>query len=173
MKDIEKRIRVNQGIRAREVRVIGPEGEQFGIMPPAEAIRVAEEKGLDLVEVAPTAVPPVCRIMNYGKFKYEQSKKQHIMKQHQKVSHVKEVKVRPHIDTHDLEFKMRHARRFLEDGNKAKVTMMFRGRELSHIERGKNVLEEFVKGVEDIGVVEQPPTMEGRNMIMIIAPKPA
>lgn len=171
MKYIEKRIRVNQGIRTREVRVIGSAGEQLGIMPTAEAIRVAEEKGLDLVEVAPTAVPPVCRIMNYGKFKYEQSKKQHIMKQHQKVSHVKEVKIRPSTDTHDLEFKMRHVRRFLQDGNKAKVTMMFRGRELSHVDLGKSVLEEFAKGVEDIGVVEQPPKMEGRSMMMVIAPK--
>lgn len=171
MKYIEKRVRVNQGIRAREVRVIGSGGEQLGIMPTAEAIRMAEEKGLDLVEVAPTAVPPVCRIMDYGKFKYEQSKKQHIMKQHQKVSHVKEVKIRPYTDTHDLEFKMRHVRRFLQDGNKAKVTMMFRGRELSHVDLGKSVLEGFAKGVEDIGVVEHPPRMEGHNMIMVIAPK--
>ena len=132
---------------------------------------MAEEAGLDLVEVAPTADPPVCRIMDYGKFKYQLSKKAHDAKKKQTVVNVKEVKVSPKTEEHDIQFKLRHMRRFLESGDKVKVTMLFRGREITHTEIGKEILDRIVKEVEDIGVVEQDPKLEGRHMVMVIAPQ--
>jgi len=167
----EKRVRVNRQIRISPVRVISPDGEQLGIMPVEEALALAEDQGLDLVEVAPTARPPVCRIMDYGKYKYEEARKirQARKKQHQ--IQVKEVKFRPGIEVHDFEFKVRHARRFLEEGNKVKATMMFRGRQMAHPELGREVLTRVAEAVEDVGRVESEPLMEGRNMTMILAPR--
>lgn len=157
-------------IRAREVRVIGPEGEQLGIMGIKEAILAAEEKGLDLVEVASTAAPPVCRIMDFGKFKYQQSKKAQLAKKKQKVILVKEIKVRPKTDRHDLEVKAKHALRFLSEGNKIKVTVRFRGREIVHADRGQMVLNQLMEMLAGSATIEAPAKLEGKNMVMVLAP---
>lgn len=157
-------------IDAREVLVIGPEGEQMGVLSKQEAIAAAEEAGLDLVEVAPNADPPVCRIMDFGKFKYQQSKKAQLAKKKQKIIQVKELKVRPKTDDHDLETKAKHARRFLGEGNKLKVTVRFRGREIVHPERGEIILEKLMSLIEDVGIIESRPKMEGRTMVMVVAP---
>ena len=157
-------------IDAREVLVIGPEGEQMGVLTKQDALAAAEEVGLDLVEVAPNADPPVCRIMDFGKFKYQQSKKAQIAKKKQKIIQVKEIKIRPKTDHHDLETKAKHARRFLDEGNKLKVTVRFRGREIVHPERGEIILGKLMELIEDIGTVESRPKMEGRTMVMIVAP---
>jgi translation initiation factor IF-3 len=167
----EKKIAVNRMITARELRVIGPEGEQLGILEKHNAIAAAEDLGLDLVEVAPNADPPVCRIMDYGKYKYEQSKKAQQAKKNQKVIHIKEIKIRPKTDMHDLETKAKHARRFLGEGNKLKITVRFRGREIVHIDRGKMVLDKLMELLDDVSVVEAPAKMEGRNLVMILAPE--
>jgi translation initiation factor IF-3 len=158
-------------IRVREVRLVAEDGEQLGIMPTRDALRIAQEKGLDLVEVAPTARPPVCRIMDYGKFKYEQSKREREAHKKQKVVNVKEVKMRPNIEDHDFEVRVRNTEKFLKAGDKVKCTIMFRGREILHAELGKRVLDELLKRVEDLCIVERPAKVEGRNMIMILAPK--
>lgn len=163
--------RTNQKIKAREVRLISPDGEQLGIFMTSEALRRAEEDGLDLVEVAPGADPPVCRIMDYGKYKYQQQKKEHEAKKKQTYIQLKEIKVRPKIKEHDLETKVRHVRRFLQAGNKAKITVIFRWRELSHPEMGKEVLERVQQMVEDLAQVESQPKMETRSMTMVLAPK--
>jgi translation initiation factor IF-3 len=157
-------------IDAREVLVIGPEGEQMGVLAKQEAIAAAEEAGLDLVEVAPNADPPVCRIMDFGKFKYQQSKKAQIAKKKQKIIQVKEIKVRPKTDDHDLETKAKHARRFLGEGNKLKVTVRFRGREIVHPERGEIILGKLMELIEDVGTIESRPKMEGRTMVMVVTP---
>ncbi len=162
---------INWGIRASEVRVITSDGKQAGILPLKEAMRLAEEQGLDLVEVAANATPPVCRIMNYGKYKYQQSKRSHESRKHQTVIQVKELKLRPRTDEHDFQFKLRHAKRFLEEGNKVKVSVLFRGREMAYPEFGKEILNRFIEGVKDLMVVEQAPRLEGRNMIAILSPK--
>ncbi len=148
------------------------EGEQLGILPVRDAMAKAEEAGLDLVEVAPTNSPPVCRIMDYGKYKYELSKKMHAQKVHQKGTHLKEVKMRPFTSQHDLDFKLRHIKRFLEEGNKVKVTVMFRGREMAYQQKGRDLLQKVSEDIGAQGNVEQKPTMEGRNMIMMVTPKP-
>ena len=163
---------MNEQIRVREVRVISPEGEQLGIFPTHEALRMAYERDLDLVEVAPQARPPVCRIMDYGKFKYEQAKRDREARKRQKIVEIKEVKMRPRIDQHDFEVKLRNARRFLEEGDKVKATIMFRGREIVHADLGRQVLERLARAVEDIATVERRPVVEGRNMTMILAPRP-
>jgi translation initiation factor IF-3 len=167
----DKRVRVNRQIRISPVRVIAADGEQLGIMAVEEALAAAENLGLDLVEVAPTARPPVVRIMDYGKFKYEEARKARLARKKQHHIQIKEVKMRPGIEAHDLEFKMRHARRFLEEGNKVKVTMMFRGRQMAHPEFGREVLVKVADLLHDIGKVEVMPSMEGRTMTMVIAPK--
>ena len=167
----EKRVRVNRQIRISPVRVIDPDGVQLGIMPIEEALAAAEERGLDLVEVAPNARPPVCRIMDYGKYKYEEARKARLARKKQHQVQVKEVKFRPGIEAHDFEFKVRHARRFLQEGDKVKATMMFRGRQMAHPELGREVLDRVAQAVEDVGKVEVEPTMEGRNMTMILAPR--
>jgi translation initiation factor IF-3 len=167
----EKRVRINRQIRISPVRVIGDDGEQLGIMPVDQAIESAESKGLDLVEVAPNSRPPVVRIMDYGKFKYEQARKARQAKKKQQNIHLKEVKFRPGIEEHDLEFKLRHARRFLEEGNKVKATMMFRGRQVAHPELGREVLSRVAGELEDVGKVESNPVLEGRNMVMVLAPR--
>jgi translation initiation factor IF-3 len=158
-------------IRVKEVRVISSEGEQLGVMPTRDALRKAEEAGLDLVEVAPTANPPVCRIMDFGKYKYEMSKKAHESRKHQTVITIKEIKLRPRTDEHDIEFKLNNIKRFLADGDKVKVSIMFRGREMAHPEQGRALLERLVKELENEAVVEQHPRMEGRNMFLMLGAK--
>ena len=162
---------INWGIRASEVRVITSDGKQVGILPLKEAMKLAEEQGLDLVEVAANATPPVCRIMNYGKYKYQQSKRTHDARKHQTVIQVKEVKLRPRTEEHDFQFKLRHAKKFLEEGNKVKVSVLFRGREMAYPEFGKEILTRFIEGVKDLMVIEQTPRLEGRNMVTILTPK--
>ncbi len=166
----EQRVRVNDQIRISPIRLIDADGEQLGIVSLDEARNRATEAGLDLVEVAPDARPPVCRLMDYGKFKYEEARRAREAKKKQHTMQVKEVKYRPGIEEHDYEFKTRHVRRFLEDGDKVKVTMMFRGRQLSHPELGLEVLERVLGDVEDIGKIESQPTREGRTMMMVLAP---
>ncbi len=155
-----------------EVRVIGDDGGQLGVMPTHEAMRMAEEKGLDLVEVSPKAAPPVCRIMDYGKFKYEQAKKTNQAKKHASTIEIKEIKFRPKTDGHDYDFKVRHIRRFLEEGNKVRLVIAFRGREIVHPETGRRVLERVIKDCTDVAHVEQIPMMDGRRMVMTVSPKP-
>jgi translation initiation factor IF-3 len=150
--------------------VISPDGEQLGILAIERALEIAEEQGLDLVEVAPLARPPVCRIMDYGKFKYEEQRQQREARKKQHQVQIKEVKMRPGIEDHDYDFKMRHARRFLEEGNKVKLTMMFRGRQMAHPEFGRRVLERVSTELQDISKVESYPSLEGRSMIMVLAP---
>ena len=171
MKRIAKEININWNIRAPEVRVIDSGGKQVGVLPLKEAMKTAEEQGLDLVEVAPNSNPPVCRIMNYGKYKYQQSKRTQEARKHQTIIQVKEVKVRPRTEEHDFQFKLRHVKRFLSEGNKVKISMLFRGREIAHPEFGKELLNRFLEEVKDLMVLEQAPRLEGRNMVMIVAPK--
>ena len=168
---INDKTRVNHQIRISPVRVIDPDGEQLGILPIEKAMEAAEERGLDLVEVAPMARPPVCRIMDYGKFRYEEQRKAREARKKQQHVHIKEVKMRPGIEDHDYDFKLRHARRFLEEGNKVKLTMMFRGRQVAYPELGREVLLRVAQEVSDLSKVETAPQMEGRSMTMILAPK--
>jgi translation initiation factor IF-3 len=163
---------VNRRIRVPEVRVIAADDRQLGILPTHEAMRMAEEAGLDLVEVSPKAMPPVCRIMDYGKFKFEQAKKARQARKHASVIEVKEIKFRPKTDEHDFEFKVRHCRRFLEEGNKVRLVIAFRGREIVHPETGKAMLDEVIKALLDIAHVEQMPMMDGKRMMMVISPRP-
>jgi len=163
--------RTNYGIKVREVRVIDADGGQLGILDTREAIKKAEEAGLDLVEVAPTAKPPVCRIMDFGKYKYEIAKKAAESRKHQTVIVVKEIKLRPRTDDHDINFKMNNMKRFLEEGNKVKVTIMFRGREMAHTEQGRALLDKVVTELQNEAVVEQSPRMEGRNMTLLLGAK--
>ncbi len=167
----DKRVRVNRQIRISPVRVIDEEGEQLGILPVEQALAMADEQGLDLVEVAPTARPPVCRIMDYGKFKYEEARKARKARKKQHQVQIKEVKFRPGIEEHDFEFKIRHARRFLEEGNKVKATMMFRGRQVARADLGRQVLSRVAVALDDVGRVESEPALEGRNMTMIVGPR--
>jgi translation initiation factor IF-3 len=153
------------------VRVVSGEGEQLGILPISEALRIAAERELDLVEVAPEAVPPVCRIMDFGKFKYQQSRRAKDARKKQTIIQVKEVKMGPKTDDHDFQFKARHVRRFLEDGNKAKVTIRFRGREMAHTELGRKLLDRMSHDLTDIATIESFPKLEGRNLVMILTPK--
>ena len=162
---------MNRQIRISPVRVIAPDGSQLGILEVDVALARAQEEGLDLVEVAPMARPPVVRIMDYGKFKFEQAKQARIAKKKQHVILLKEVKYRPGIDDHDFDTKTRHARRFLEEGNKVKVTMMFRGRQVAHPELGKEVLDRVASELADLGKIETDAKLEGKNMTMILAPK--
>jgi translation initiation factor IF-3 len=158
-------------IRVREVRVISPEGEQLGILPIEEALALAQERELDLVEVAPNERPPVCRIMDYGKYKYQQSKRSQEAKKRQKVIQIKEIKMRPKTEEHDYQFKARHAQRFLEEGNKVKVTLLFRGREMDHIALGQRLLDRIITDCKDVSTVEQHPRMEGQTLSLILAPR--
>jgi translation initiation factor IF-3 len=167
----EKRTRVNRQIRISPVRVITSTGEQLGVLPIEEALAAAAERGLDLVEVAPLARPPVVKIMDYGKYKFEQAKAARAAKKKQHIIQLKEVKFRPGIDDHDFEFKTRHAREFLGEGNKVKVTMMYRGRQMAHLEFGRAVLDRVAAALADVGKIEMDAKLEGRNMTMVIAPK--
>jgi translation initiation factor IF-3 len=171
-RDISRDLRVNHEIRAREVRLIDDEGRQLGVMPLREALRVAAERGLDLVEVAPTAQPVVCRIMDWGRFKYEQAKREREARRKQHIVGIKELKMRPSIEDHDFDVKARNAERFLRDGDKVKVTVMFRGREIVHANLGREVLQRLAERLRSVGAVEQEPRVEGRNMVMVIAPRP-
>ena len=168
---ISKDWRINEEIRAREVRLVDENGEQVGIVPIREALQMAEEKGLDLVEVAPGAKPPVCRLMDYGKFRYEQSKRDKEARKKQKVITVKEVKMRTRIEDHDFMVKSRNARKFLDAGDKVKVTIMFKGREISHIDLGKDLCNKLAEDLKNVALVEREPRVEGRNMVMILAPR--
>ena len=162
---------MNEKIRALEVRVIGHDGQQLGIIPVRKALELAALEHLDLVEVAPNADPPVCKIMDYGKFKYQQNKRSQEAKKKQTVIQVKEVKIRPKTDEHDLQVKIRHIKRFLGQKDKAKVTMLFRGREIAYSDQGVKVLDRIKEELKEEIVIEQQPRMEGRNLIMILAPK--
>jgi translation initiation factor IF-3 len=169
---IDKRfIRTNDRIRAREIRVIGDEGEQIGVMPPFEALKLARSKNLDLVEISPTAQPPVCRIMDYGKYLYQQEKKEREAKKHQKTITVKEVKFRINVDDHDYETKKNHVLRFLDGGDKVKATIFFRGREMTRTGLGRTILERLIKDVEPQSIVEFRPRQEGNTLHAILAPK--
>ena len=158
-------------IRVREVSVISEEGQPLGTYPTREALDMAKDMEMDLVEVAPTSKPPVCRIMDYGKFKYKQSKKAHEAKKNQKIIHLKEVKFRPNTDHHDYEFKLKHVHRFLEQGDKAKVVIFFKGREIQHPEQGFKILEKIASECEDYSIIEQTAKKEGRTLVMILAPQ--
>ncbi|MFU8835335.1 translation initiation factor IF-3 [Roseovarius sp. SHN287] len=164
--------RINERIRADEIRLIGADGENVGVVSPQRALEMAEEAGLDLVEISPNATPPVCKIMDFGKFKYEQQKREAEARKKQKIIEVKEVKFRPGTDTHDYEVKMRNVLRFLEGGDKVKITLRFRGREMAHQHLGRELLERIAEDVKELGRVENMPKMEGRQMIMIIGPAP-
>ena len=164
-------LRINEEIRAREVRVNTVDGEQLGIMPLARALELAAQHHLDLVEIAPKAKPPVCRIMDYGKYQYEQQKREKEARKLQKTVDVKEVKLRIRIEEHDFDVKTKNAIRFLEGGDKVKATIMFRGRELTHPELGEELLNKMAVKLQDIAVIERKPKLEGRNMVMIVAPK--
>lgn len=161
---------VNESIKAKEVRVIGPDGEQIGIMSSDNALRTAYDKGLDLILISPNAQPPVCRITDYGRYRYEQEKREKEAKKKQNIIEVKEVQLSCRIDTHDFETKVKHALRFLGEGNKVKVVLRFRGREMSHQEIGKEILERFREAVKESGTVDKTPNLEGRLMTMIVNP---
>ena len=169
-KDIIKQLRINERIIAKEVRLVGEKGEQLGIMPLFQAREVAIKHNLDLVEVSPTSVPPVCRLLDYGKYKYEQAKKEQQAKKSQKVSLLREVRLRPKIGIHDFEAKARTAKKLLTDGAKVKVTLMFRGRESTHPEVGWKVLQRMVESLSDVSSLERQPLMEGRRLNIILAP---
>lgn len=172
MKNIAKELRVNEKITSKEVRVVNFEGKQMGIFPLSEALKIAKEEGYDLVEVSPNASPPVCRTMDYGRFKYDQSKKFHqSKKKHVHITQIKEIKLRPRTEEHDFQFKVRNIKRFISQGDKTKISLIFRGREITHPEFGKELLDRIVEETQDIAVVEQSAKLEGRNMTMLLAPK--
>ncbi|MGQ9732034.1 MAG: translation initiation factor IF-3, partial [Candidatus Zipacnadales bacterium] len=169
----EKWLRTNQAIRAREVRVVTEEGKQLGILPIEEALREAESRGLDLIEVSPNSDPPVCRIMDYGKFRFEQRKKEKESQRKSRQIEIKTIRVRPNTDEHDLEVKSRHARKFLSRGHKVRFNVIFRGPELRHKQIGQRQLEYFIEECKNIAEIDQPPRMEARNnMTMLLSPKP-
>ena len=162
---------INEQIRDKEIRLIGESGEQLGIMSSREALKLAEEAGLDLVKIAPTAKPPVCKIVDYGKYRYELARKEKDAKRKQKVIEVKEIRMSPNIDTNDLNTKVGAARKFLEKGNRVKVTLRFRGREMAHMSTSKHILDDFAQMLSDIAVVEKMPKVEGRSVIMFLTVK--
>ncbi len=165
-----KDYRINYRIRVPQVRVIGENGEQLGVMPVDQAVRLAVERSLDLVEVAPTSVPPVCRLLDYGRFRYEQNRKEREARKTQKIQELREVRLRPQIDDHDIEYKLRTARKLLQEGDKLKVTVMFRGREMAHQPLGASVLKRVVESLQDISKIEMSPVMEGRRLSIILTP---
>ena len=171
MKNIAKRINVNRRIRAKEVRLIDPDGKQLGVVPLREALETAQSHGLDLVEVAPNVSPPVCRIMDYGRYKYQQNKKLQEAKKRQSTFQVKEIKLRPGTGEHDFQVKMRHVKRFLDHRDKVKVTVIFRGREMAYTDLGLEVLQRVAEETSEFAAVEQEPRREGRIMVMVLAPK--
>ena len=162
---------INEQIRDREIRLIGEDGEQLGFMSAREAMKIAQEAELDLVKIAPAAKPPVCKIIDYGKYKYEQARKEKEAKKKQKTVEVKEVRLSPNIDTNDLNTKINNAKKFISKGNKVKVTLRFRGREMAHVQQSKHILDDFAETLADVAVVEKPAKMEGRAMSMVLAEK--
>ncbi len=162
---------INEQIRDREIRLIGSNGEQLGIMSAREAMKIAQEAELDLVKIAPTAKPPVCKIIDYGKFKYEQTRKEKEARKKQKTVEIKEVRLSPNIDTNDLNTKVNNARKFLSKGNKVKVTLRFRGREMAHVQQSRHILDDFAQTLADVATVEKPAKMEGRAMSMVLTEK--
>ena len=168
---IKQELPINGQIKAKEVQLISDDGEKLGMLPIARALEIAEEKKLDLVLVSPNAQVPVCKIMNYGKYKFEQAKKEKEAKKKQKIQETKELRITPNIEEHDFSFKAKNARKFLEDGNKVKITVRFRGRELNNTKMGESVLNQFISNLEDISVVEKKPKLEGKNMFIILAKK--
>ena len=162
---------MNEDIRAVQIRVIDDRGGQLGVMSPRDAIMLARERNADLVEIVPNATPPVCKIINFGKFKYELAKKDKIQKKHQHVSLLKELRFHPNTDTHDFDFKARHARNFLSEGHKVKATVVFKGREITYKEKGEELLARFTERISDVAKIDQPAHMEGRSMIAIYAPE--
>ena len=162
---------INEQIRDREVRLIGENGEQLGIMSAREAMKIASEADLDLVKIAPKAQPPVCKIIDYGKYRYEQSRREKEAKKKQKTVELKEVRLSPNIDTNDLNTKVNNAKKFIGKGNRVKVTLRFRGREMAHVQQSKHILDDFAKLLEDVAVVEKPAKMEGRSMSMVLTEK--
>jgi translation initiation factor IF-3 len=168
---IAKSVNVNDEIRASSVRVIGVDGTQLGILPLSQALTLAKEEGLDLVEVAPQLIPPVCRIMDYGKFRYQQTKKIHDAKKRRTIIQVKEVKIRPKTEEHDYQFKLRNIRKFLEKKNKTKISLMFRGREIQYQDAARKILDRITEETKDLANVEQEPKLEGRNMTLVLGPK--
>jgi translation initiation factor IF-3 len=162
---------INEQIRDREVRLIGEEGQQLGVMPTREAMRLAEEAGLDLVKIAPTAKPPVCKIVDYGKFRYEQARKEKEAKKKQRTIEIKEIRLSPNIDTNDLNTKVNAAKKFITKGDKVKITLRFRGREMAHMASSKHILDDFAEALTEIAVVEKAPKVEGRSMTMVLAEK--
>ena len=168
---IKQELPINGQIKAKEVQLISDNGEKLGMLPIARALEIAEEKELDLVLVSPNAQVLVCKIMNYGKYKFEQAKKEKEAKKKQKIQETKELRITPNIEEHDFGFKAKNAKKFIEDGNKVKITVRFRGRELNNIKMGENVLNDFAKELEDVAVVEKAPKLEGKNMFIILAKK--
>lgn len=168
---IKQELPINGQIKAKEVQLISDEGEKLGVISLQEALEKAEDKKLDLVLVAPNVNPPVCKIMNYGKYKFEQAKKEKEAKKKQKVLEIKEIRITPNIEEHDFGFKSKNARKFLEDGNKVKITVRFKGREVNNVKLGENALEKFIKELEDVSVVEKKPKLEGRNMFIMLSKK--
>ena len=168
---IKQELPTNGQIRAKEVQLIGDNGEKLGVLPLREAQELAEEKKLDLVLVAPHVNPPVCKIMNYGKYKFEQAKKEKEAKKKQKVAEVKEIRITPNIEEHDFRFKAKNARRFIEEGNKLKITVKFRGREVNNSKLGEDVLNRFIEDLADIAIVDKKPKLEGRNMFIMLSKK--
>ena len=162
---------INEQIRDKEVRIIGADGEQLGIVSSKEAQRLADEAGLDLVKIAPTAKPPVCKIIDYGKYRYEQARKEKEAKKKQKTIELKEIRLSPNIDTNDLNTKINSAKKFIEKGNKVKVTLRFRGREMAHMNQSKYILDDFAEALADVAVVEKAPKVEGRSIGMVLAEK--
>jgi len=169
---ISKELLINEEIRDKEIRVIGDDGSQLGIMSSRDALRLAGEKSLDLVKIAPQAVPPVCRIMDYGKYRFELAKKEKEARKNQKIVDIKEIRMSLNIDTHDLQTKVGHAVQFLKDGDKVKVTVRFRGREMAHTELGSGLLSRFTEACTEFAAVEKTPKLEGRSMSLFLAPKP-
>ena len=169
-RDIVKKLRVNERIIAKEVRLVGEKGEQLGIMPLYQAREIARKRNLDLVEVAATSVPPVCRLLDYGKYKYEQTKKEREARRSQKVSLLREVRLRPRIDNHDFEDKTRLAKKLLDGGDKVKVSVMFRGREITHSEIGWRLLQRMTESLKEVASLERQPSMDGKRMVMILSP---
>ena len=168
---IKQELPINGQIKAKEVQLISDDGEKLGMLPIARALEIAEEKKLDLVLVSPNAQVPVCKIMNYGKYKFEQSKKEKEAKKKLKIQETKELRITPNIEEPDFGFKAKNAKKFIEDGNKVKITVRFRGRELNNVKMGENVLNDFAKELEDVAVVEKAPKLEGKNMFIILAKK--
>jgi translation initiation factor IF-3 len=168
----DDRVRINERIRVREVRVIDETGQQLGIMPPQQALTIARQRGLDLVEVSATAVPPVCRITDYGRYQYTEQKRARQARKHQTTIVVKEIKFRPKVDEHDYQFKKKHIERFLQEGDKVKATVFFRGREIAHPEIGRRILERLIQEVSELAVAENMPRMEGNTMHTILGPRP-